>query len=68
MTRFKGKVDPATATLEELNLAIRGSLWGYEQGGTSQGRKAFYDGLVSLEKVRQERFGVPAKRRRFNER
>jgi hypothetical protein len=57
----------AKASLGELNDEIRRCLHGYETGGTSQGRKAFYQRLVWLEKIRAAAHGVPAKRRRFND-
>ena len=55
----------AALPLSELNHAIHRCLLGYETGGTSQGRKAFYDRLVWLEKIREKTHDIPAKRRRF---
>jgi hypothetical protein len=55
----------ARASLSELNHEIQRCLLGYETGGTSQGRKAFFDRLVWLEKIRESSHGVPAKQRRF---
>jgi hypothetical protein len=49
----------------DLNLEIQRCLLGYETGGSSQGRKAFYDPLVWLEKIREVTHDIPAKRRRF---
>jgi hypothetical protein len=51
--------------LSELNHEIERCLLGYETGGTSQARKAAFDRLVWLEKIREATQGVPAKRRRF---
>jgi hypothetical protein len=51
--------------LSELNHEIQRCHYGYENGGTSQGRKAFFDRLVWLEKIRESSHGVEAKARRF---
>ncbi|HVY06263.1 MAG TPA: hypothetical protein VHB46_09830 [Burkholderiales bacterium] len=51
--------------LPDLNHEIQRCLYGYEHGGTSQGRKAFFERLVWLEKIREATHGVEAKRRRF---
>ena len=51
--------------LSELNHEIQRCLHGYETGGTSQGRKSFFDRLVWLEKIRESSHGVEAKPRRF---
>lgn len=66
--RLAGETDKnivAKASLSELNHEIQRCLHGYETGGSSQGRKAFFDRLVWLEKIREASHGVPAKRRRF---
>lgn len=55
----------ARMPLSELNHEIQRCLLGYETGGTSQGRKAFFDRLVLLEKIRESNHGVQAKQRRF---
>jgi uncharacterized membrane protein YcjF (UPF0283 family) len=55
----------ARAPLSELNHEIQRCLHGYETGSTSQGRKAFFERLVWLEKIRDTTHGVQAKRRRF---
>jgi hypothetical protein len=55
----------AKAPLSELNHEIQRCLHGYETGGTSQARKAFFDRLVWLEKIREASHGVTAERRRF---
>ena len=55
----------AALPLEILNHEIGRCLWGYENGGTSQGRKSFFKRLVMLEHVRDAAHGVPAKQRAF---
>lgn len=52
-------------SLEQLNFEIGKALMGYELGGTSQGRKAFFKRLVWLEAHREALHGIKAKRRRF---
>lgn len=52
-------------TLPQLNAEIQRCLLGYEQVGTSQGRKAFFNRLVRLEAEREKLHGVTAKSRRF---
>jgi hypothetical protein len=56
----------AALPLSDLNHEIQRCLYGYESGGTSQGRKAFYERLVWLEKIRAAAHDIPAKRRRFS--
>ena len=58
----------ATLPLDELNHEIERCLWGYENGGSSQGRKAFFKRLVMLERIREITHGVPAKQRAFRAR
>jgi hypothetical protein len=58
----------AKLPLDRINAEIARCLLGYQTGGTSQGRKAFFKRLVLLEQVREESHGVPAKSRRFNSR
>ena len=58
----------AALPLDELNHEIGRCLWGYENGGTSQGRKAFFKRLVMLEQFRESAHGVPAKQRAFRSR
>jgi len=58
----------AQLPLDQLNAEIGRCVWGYENGGTSQGRKAFFKRLVLLEQVREEAHGVPAKQRAFRAR
>lgn len=58
----------ANMTLPELNAEIARMLWGYENGGTSQGRKSFFKRLVWLEEERERLHGVTAKKRRFSSR
>lgn len=52
-------------SLEQLNAQIARALWGYENGGSSQGRKAFFKRLVRLENHREAAHGIIAKQRRF---
>lgn len=58
----------AALPLEDLNHKISRCLWGYENGGTSQGRKSFFKRLVMLEQVRERSHGVSAKQRAFRTR
>jgi hypothetical protein len=58
----------AKLPLDRINAEIARCLLGYQTGGASQGRKAFFKRLVLLEQVREESHGVPAKSRRFNSR
>ena len=58
----------AALPLHELNHEIGRCLLGYENGGTSQGRKAFFKRLVILEQIRESAHGVPAKQRAFRSR
>jgi len=58
----------AALPLDQLNAEIGRCLWGYENGGTSQSRKAFFKRLVMLEQIREEAHGVPAKQRAFRAR
>ena len=56
----------AALSLPELNSQIAHALWGYENGGSSQGRKAFFKRLVWLEAQREELHGIAAEQRRFS--
>jgi hypothetical protein len=58
----------AKLSLSELNTEIARMLWGYENGGTSQGRKSYFKRLVWLEEGRERLHGVAAKKRRFSSR
>jgi hypothetical protein len=58
----------ATLPLDELNHEIGRCLCGYENGGTSQGRKSFFKRLVMLEGIREQAHGNPAKQRAFRAR
>lgn len=49
-------------SLAELHADIARCLWGAENGGTSQARKAFKR-LVWLEEIREKLHGIPASRR-----
>ena len=55
----------AAVPLADLNHEIQRCLHGYETGGSSQGRKAFFERLIWLEKIRESKHGIEAKRRRF---
>lgn len=58
--------DLEALTLSQLNAEIQRCLLGYETGGASQGRKAFFKRLVWLEAERERLHGVTAKPRRFS--
>ncbi|BCT93668.1 hypothetical protein LYSHEL_26950 [Lysobacter helvus] len=58
----------AELPLERLNAEISRCLLGYQTGGSSQGRKAFFKRLVMLEDIREQAHGVPAKQRTFSSR
>jgi hypothetical protein len=58
----------AKLPLPELNQEISRCLWGYENGGSSQGRKAFFKRLVMLEQIREQAHGVAARQRAFRSR
>lgn len=60
--------EAAQLPLSEIESEIRRCLWGFENGGTSQGRKAYFKRLVWLESQRQELFGIEAPARAFRER
>lgn len=62
------KEDVAKLSLDHLNAEIERCLSGYNEGGTSQARKAFFDRLVWYEKMREEVHGVPAPSRRARRR
>ncbi len=47
-----------------LNAKIARCLYGWEKGGTSQGRHSFFQRLVFLEKCREKIHGVEAPARR----
>lgn len=56
----------ARMTLEELNTEIHRMLNGWQRGGTSQARRAFFKSLVALEAQREIRFEILAPKRRYN--
>jgi len=58
----------AALPLDRLNSEIARCLYGYQTGGTSQGRKSFFKKLVLLEQIREESHGLPAKQPRFSDR
>jgi hypothetical protein len=47
----------------EIEAEIQRCLWGFENGGSSQGRKAYFKRLVWLEQKREELFSIAAPRR-----
>jgi hypothetical protein len=53
-------------TLDELNQQIAGAKLGYETGGSSQGRKAFFKRLIWLEAHRGKLHGLEVPKRRFS--
>jgi hypothetical protein len=58
------KAEVAKLTLGQLNSEIERCSIMSDLGGSSQGRKAFFDRLVWYEKMREELHGIPAPRRR----
>ena len=60
--------DVAKLDIDELNVEIERCVQGFEQGGTSQGRKAFFKRLVWLEKMREKIHRIPATRRLWRSR
>jgi hypothetical protein len=58
----------ASLPLDQLNHEIGRCMYGYTNGGTSQGRKAFFKRLVTLEQIRERTHGIPAKQRAFRSR
>ncbi len=56
----------ATMSLDELNQEISRMLDGWQNGGISQGRRAFFKSLIALETQRALLFGVEAPKRRYN--
>lgn len=53
-------------TLDELNWEIRRLHHGWQAGGTSQARRAFFKSLVALEAQRELLFEIPAPKRRYS--
>lgn len=53
-------------TLDDLNQQIARLRHGWETGGSSQGRRAFFKALVAFEKIREDRFSIEAPERRYN--
>ena len=58
--------EAAHMSREELASEIARCLWGYENGGTSQGRKAYFKRLVWYEGQREVLFGEVAPHRHFS--
>jgi hypothetical protein len=57
--------DYSKLSLAEFEAEISRCLWGYENGGTSQARKAFFQRLIRTEAHREKVHGAPAPKRRF---
>jgi len=53
-------------TLDALNAEISRMRYGWEHGGTSQARRAFFKQLVWLESQRERLHEIPAPKRRYN--
>ena len=66
--RIHCREELAALPLERLDHEIARCLWGYQNGGAAQGRKAIFKRLIEVEAIREEVHGVPAKSRRFNAR
>ena len=66
-TDFRETDPEALAKLppERLNAEIARCLYGYQTGGNSQGRRAFFKRLVLLKQIREDSHGIPANQRRF---
>lgn len=62
----KTKEEASEMTLEQLNTTIARMRHGWETGGSSQGRRAFFKSLVALEALREQRFQIEAPTRRYN--
>ncbi|GAM97978.1 hypothetical protein U91I_01608 [alpha proteobacterium U9-1i] len=63
----ESSADLEAMTLSQLNAEIQRCVLGFEAGGASKGRKAFFKRLVWLEAERERLHGVMAKARRFGE-
>ena len=61
----KTQAEADQMTLEQLNAAIARMRHGWETGGSSQGRRAFFKSLVALEALREARFQIEAPKRRY---
>lgn len=62
------EAEAAEMSQAEFESEIQRCNWGYENGGTSQGRKAFFKRLVWLEQLREKLLGIPAPARKFGSR
>jgi hypothetical protein len=58
------RAEVAKMPLERLNAEIQRCLYGWETGGSSEGRHGFFGRLVWYEKMREEIHGIPAPVRR----
>ena len=66
LARRKIEKQVEVLTLEQLETAIFHAKFGWENGGSSQGRRAFFKSLVSFEAQREALFNIEAPRRRYN--
>jgi hypothetical protein len=57
--------DVDAAPLSWFNAEIQRCIHGYETGGSSQGRKAFFKRVIWTEAQRERVYGVVAPKRRF---
>lgn len=62
------EAEAAQMSRAEFESEIQRCKWGLENGGTSQGRKAFFKRLVWLEQQREKLFGVSAPARKYGSR
>lgn len=69
MRNRSGSVDTeeeaAALTLPQLETLIVRARYGYETGGSSEGRSAFFNRLVELASLRETHYGILARKRRL---
>ncbi|MCC8981128.1 hypothetical protein [Bradyrhizobium acaciae] len=70
MAGKRSNADETSADVRDMplswfNAEIKRCLHGYETGGSSQGRKAFFKRLIWTEAEREKNHGIAAPRRRF---
>ena len=65
MAKSKIEKQVAVLTLEQLEIAIFRAKYGWENGGSSQGRRAFFKSLVALEGQKEALFNIEAPKRRY---
>jgi hypothetical protein len=54
--------------LDEINKEIERCRIGANSNGSSQGRKAFFQRLIWIERMREKLHGIPAPRRAWRDR